>query len=172
MKHSIAIKGFPRNKDKFIRLIEFFKEVLDICYSLNITPIVDGGLAVFVYTKNRDMVINDIDVGFPETEYPRMIKALDEKRISHKLREWHVLQVVRENLRIELGSVEYWYKDLPVECETLQIDNYKVKMLNLVCLKELYQRGIKYFANSELEADKPRFETYKAKYEMLEKIEE
>jgi len=48
----ITLDGFPQNKDKYIRLFEFFNEILDICNDLNITPILDGSLAVFEYTRN------------------------------------------------------------------------------------------------------------------------
>src|SRR3989344_3256939 len=142
MNPLVTLPGFPRNKDKFLRLIDFFKEVLDICDSLGIAPIVDGSLAVFVYTKNSDLVIGDIDAGFPETEFPKMIKILEEKGIDFKLMEWHVLRVLRDDLKIELGSVEYWYKDLPLSFKTLQIDDRRVKILSLDSLIEFYRMGM------------------------------
>jgi|SRR3989344_3713118 len=163
----ISLYGLPKNEDKFRRLIEFFKEVLGICRELGIEPIVDGGLAVFAYTQNTDLVINDIDTGFPEAEFPRMMKALGEKGIEHRLREWHVLQVIKEDLKIELGSIEYWYKDLPVETNVLQIDDYQVKLLSLNSLIELYRRGIEYFEGKQEVPDKARYDAYKMKYDLL-----
>jgi len=58
----LIINNFPSNKELFIRLIDFCKEIIDICDKQNIKPIIYGNLAVFVYTKNSKMNINDIDM--------------------------------------------------------------------------------------------------------------
>ncbi len=78
----ITLGLFPKNKDKFVRLIQFFKEILDICNDLNITPALDGSLAVFAYTENQDMNVNDIDLSCSETEFSRIINVLEERTIS------------------------------------------------------------------------------------------
>jgi hypothetical protein len=61
----ITLNGVPKNTDEYIRLAIFIKEILDICKDLDITPILDGSLAVFAYTKNRDMDVKDIDLSVP-----------------------------------------------------------------------------------------------------------
>ena len=166
----ITLNHFPKNKDKFIRLIEFFKEVLEICNDLKIAPVLDGSLAVFAYTKNQEMSVNDVDLSCSETEFPKIISALEEKRINYRVREWHVIQVLKDDLKIELGSTEYWYKDLPTDRETLQIDDYKITMLGLNSLRAFYRQAIEDRAKKTDVNEKIKYEALKAKYEMLEKV--
>ena len=166
----ITLNHFPKNKDKFIRLIEFFKEVLEICNDLKIAPVLDGSLAVFAYTKNQEMSVNDVDLSCSETEFPKIISALEEKRINYRVREWHVIQVLKDDLKIELGSTEYWYKDLPTDRETLQIDDYKIIMLGLNSLRAFYRQAMEDRAKKTDVNEKIKYEALKAKYEMLEKV--
>jgi hypothetical protein len=166
----ITLNHFPKNKDKFVRLIEFCKEVLDICNDLSISPVLNGSLAVFVYTHNEDMNVNDVDLSCSEKEFPRIISILEERNISYKLREWHVLQILKDDLKVELDSMEYWYKDLPIVCETLQMDNYKINMLGLDSLREFYRQGMKDRANKTEENEKIKYEALKVKYQTLEKL--
>jgi len=166
----ITLNHFPKNKDKFVRLIEFLKEVLDICNDLGISPVLNGSLAVFAYTENQDMNVNDVDLFCSETEFPKIISAFEERNVSYKLREWHVLQILKDDLKVELDSMEYWYKDLPIVYEALQIDNYKINMLGLNSLKEFYIHGMKDRANKTEENEKIKYEALKVKYEALEKV--
>lgn len=164
----LTLDGFPKNKDKFVRLIEFLKEILDICNDLNITPVLDGSLAVFAYTGNQEMKVNDVDLFCPEVDFHRIIEALEEKGINYKLREWHVLQVLRDDLKVELDSAEYWLKDLQIDYETLQVDDYRVKMLGLKSLKEFYKRGMDDRATKADE--RMKYEALKEKYELLNSV--
>ena len=166
----ITIGNFPKNKDKFVRLIEFFKEVLDICGELHIRLVLNGSLAVFAYTENHEMDVNDVDLACSEMEFPRIISVLDESGIGYKLREWHVLQIVRDDLKVELDSVEYWYKDLPMDCETLQVDTYTVNILGLHSLMEFYRQGMKDRVEKAGENERMKYEALKLKFEALEKI--
>jgi hypothetical protein len=166
----IRLSLFPKNKDKFARLIEFCKEVLNICHELNITPILSGSLAVFAFTKNQDMNVNDVDLFCSEAEFSRIISVLTERSVSYKLREWHVLQILKDDLKVELDSVEYWYRDLPIICEILQIDGDQVNMLGLNSLREFYKQGMKDRANKTDENEIIKYEALKAKYELLEQV--
>lgn len=166
----VTLVGFPKNKGKYIRLIKFFKEIRDICVGLNVTPILDGSLAVFAYAKDRDMDVNDVDASVPEAEFPRIIKALGAKGIDYKLKDWHVLQVLRDNLKIDLGSVEFWTKDLASDCDTLLIDDYKIKVLSIDSLREFYRRGMEDRAKGTEESDKIKYERLKAKWELLSAV--
>ena len=166
----IALDRFPKNKEKFIRLIGFFKEVLEICGGLDVFPVLNGSLAVFAYTDDQEMNVNDVDLSCSETEFPRIINALEARDISYRLREWHVLQVIRDDLKVEFDSGEYWYKDLPVECEILQVDDFKVNMLGLNSLIEFYRKGMNDRVGKTDENEKTKYEALKLKFEMLEKI--
>jgi hypothetical protein len=166
----IKLERFPKNKDKFVRLIEFLKEILDICDGLGIPPVLDGSLAVFAYTEDQEMNVNDVDLACFETEFPKLINALDNRGIDYKLKEWHVLQILKSDLKIEMDSIEYWFKDLPIICETLEIDNYKLDMLSLNSLKEFYRQGLKDRLNKTEEHEKIKYEALKAKFDALEKL--
>lgn len=166
----ITLNHFPKNKDKFVRLIEFLKVVLSICDELSIIPVLNGSLAVFAYTKDQEMDVHDVDLACSETEFPRIINILEEQSIGYKLREWHVLQVLRDDLKIELDSIKYWYKDLPIECEILQVDNHSVNILGLHSLMEFYRQGMRDKVGKTDENEKLKYEALRSKLEALEKI--
>lgn len=159
------IDGFPKNKNKFIRLIDFLKEILDICTDLGIAPVLDGSLAAFVYSGNHEMNVNDVDLSCPEADFPRIIKILEEKDIRYQLMEWHVLQIFKDDLKVEFGSAEYWLKNLQIGYETLQVGDYIINMLDLNSLREFYKQGMDDKAAKENE--RMKYEALKEKYELL-----
>jgi hypothetical protein len=163
----IRLLDFPKNKDKVLRLTTFLAEILSICRALDIVPILDGSLAVFAYTNNQDMEVNDIDLSCSEREFPALMAILDQKGIGHQLRDWHVLQIIRGDLKIEMGSREYWLENLAIELETIQIDGNDVQVLGLSSLREYYKRGMEDRANKPNENDRVKYERLKTKYEML-----
>jgi hypothetical protein len=166
----ITLSHFPGNKEKFVRLIEFLKEILDICGELNIAPLLNGSLAVFAYTGNHEMEVNDVDLACAETDFQRIISVLEEREIGYKLKEWHVLQILRNDLKVELDSVEHWYKGLPMNYETLQVDNHQVRMLGLDGLKEFYRRGLSNTVEKTDANEKMKYAALKSKFEALERI--
>jgi hypothetical protein len=167
----ITLKGLPRNKEKYGRLLAYFKEVLEVCRGVGVDPIVDGSLVVFAYTKNHDIDVNDIDLACPEGAFPRIAAALFARGTNYRLREWHVLQVLKDDLRVELGSIEYWYRDLPIECGTLQLGDRIVRILGLSSLKTLYQRGLDNTATNLDEGNnRLKNEAYRVKYDVLNSI--
>jgi hypothetical protein len=166
----VVLNHFPKDKDRFLRLIEFCKEVLNICNDLGIAPILNGSLAVFAYTGSEDINVNDVDLACSETEFPKIITALQERSISYKLKEWHVLQIWKDDLKVELDSIEYWYKDLSMVGETLQIGEYRINMLNLNSLKELYGRGMRDTIDKTEENERRKYSALRAKLEALEKV--
>ena len=172
MEYTMVLQHYPHNKEFFTRLLAFFKEILGICNDLEITPILDGSLAVFVYTRNPNIVVNDIDVSVPEAEYSRVAKILEQRKIEYKIRNYHVLQVKREDLKIELGSAEYWLKNIPLDYETLQIDEYKVPMLSLPSLTKFYEQGmIDRLKKSANPKERLKYDALKAKYELLTSLQ-
>jgi len=113
------------------------------------------------------MDVNDIDTSVPEAEFPRLIKILEEKEISYKLQAWHVLQVLKGDLKIELGSAEYYLENLPKDYQALQIGDYRIKVLSLSTLREFYKRSMEARAEGTEENDKIKYERLKVKYEAL-----
>ena len=168
----VTLDLFPKNKEKFLQLIQFCDEVLEICKDLGISPILNGSLAVFAYTKNGEMNVNDVDLACSEREFPTIISALEERGINYKWKPWHVLQILKDDLKVEFDSIEYWYKDLSMAGETLQIDNYTINMLSLKTLKEVYKRGVNDTTGKTEANDKTKHAALKAKYEALEKVKD
>ena len=72
----------PKNSAHFSRLLGFCQEVVVVCQSLDIEPVLNGSLAVFGYTQNEAMRVNDIDLACSEREFPRLSRALDAKGIA------------------------------------------------------------------------------------------
>lgn len=166
----IVLLGFPKNKEKFVKLTKFFEELLDICNSLHITPILDGSFAVFAYTGDQNMDVHDIDASIPESDFPRLIKIFEERGISYEVKEWHVLQVLKDDLKIELGAAKHWLKELPTQLEILEIDGYKINMLTLKRLKEFYRQAMEDRSRAKNPGDKVKYERLKEKYDMLAKL--
>lgn len=161
------LAGFPKNRDRFVRLIDFLKRILAICDDLGIEPVLSGSLAVFAYSGNQEMKINDIDLSCSEADFARLMKVLDEKGIEHKLREWHVLQILDDDLKVEFDSAEYWFKDLEIGSETLQFGKYSLKMVDFNSLRELYRRGVDDKATKENES---KYKQLREKYELLNAV--
>ena len=159
----LSIDNFPSNKEQFIRSIDFCKEIIDICDELDLSPVVYGSLAVFAYTKDRNMKVNDIDMLIPEKDFAKIIKVLKERKIRYDYDErWHVLQILKENLKIEFDSIDFWQKDLPQNFQELILDGRHVKILSLNTLKNIYKKA------SEVSQDNPKGN--RDKFEALNKI--
>lgn len=157
----------PKNKKHFSRLLDFCEEVVAICSELGISPVLSGSLAVFGYTMCEAMKVNDIDLACSELEFPRIIHALDKNEIAYKLKEWHVLQVLKDDLKVEFDSMEYWMQDLPNEFNTLVIDGHRFKVVSLSSLKELYRRGLEATISQNDEAVRAKYAAIKEKYKVL-----
>ena len=155
------------NREHFSRLLEFCKEVIAICSDLGITPVLSGSLAVFGYTQSQAMRVNDIDLACSELEFPRLSRALDAKGIAHELREWHVLQALKDDLKVEFDSMEHWLADLPEDNETLMIDGTMFEVVGLSGLRELYRRGLEATSSESDEAERAKHLAIAEKYEAL-----
>ena len=161
----------PKNKRHFSRLLDFYKEVAAICHSLGIVPVLSGSLAVFGYTKNPAMVVNDIDLACSELEFPRIVNALKASEVTYKLKEWHVLQLLKGDLKVEFDSMERWMKGLPDDHSTLVIDGYSFKVVSLSSLKELYKRGLEATTHQNDEAGRMKHLAIRGKYAALCAVE-
>ena len=156
-----------KNREHFSRLLEFCKEVIAICNDLDIAPVLNGSLAVFGYTQSQVMRVNDIDLACSESGFPRLSRALGAKGIAHELKEWHVLQARKDDLKVEFDSMEYWMADLPEDYDTLMIDGCTFKVVGLTSLRELYRRGLEATANQSDEVNRAKYSAIAEKYEAL-----
>jgi hypothetical protein len=164
----LTLDGYPKNKAKFVRLIEFFKHIMDICRDLNITPVLNGSLAVFAYIGNQEMKVNDVDLSCSEADFPRIIKSLEEKGINYHLRDYHVLQVLEDDLKIDFDSAGYWLSDLPLNYTKLHVDDQQIKMLALDSLIAFYKRGME--DKEAKTGERMKYKALKEKYELLQSV--
>jgi len=159
----LSINDFPSNKEQFVRLVDFCKEIIDICDKQNVESIVYGSLAVFVYTKNKEMNVNDIDMLIREKDFAKIIKVLKKRKIKYNHdKRWHVLQILKDDLKIEFDSIDFWQKDLPKDFQELDFYGKKLKILSLNTLKSIYKKVC------EISQDNPLGN--KKKFEALNKI--
>lgn len=158
----------PHNNIFFARLLVFFKEILDICNDLDISPILVGSVAVLAYTKDPAVDVNDVDIAIPEAEYARIAKILEEKCIEYKIRNHHVLQAKRGDLRVELDSIEYWFRSIPLDCDTVRIGEHRVQILGLPSLTKFYAQAMKdRLKKSADPKERAKYEALKTKHTLL-----
>jgi hypothetical protein len=156
------IKVYPSNKEFFVRSKAFCEQILDMCDKIGITPVAWGGLAYFGYTKDKNAVIKDIDLLIPEDSFKKIIKVLEKNKIKYKyFAKWHSIQAFNKDLKIDLDSMDYWYKG-PKTFKDFDFDGLRVKTLGLEAL------AISYKEAGAASKDKP--EEYHKKFEALKQI--
>jgi hypothetical protein len=158
---------FPRDDERLARLLDFAEEVVGICNELGIQPMLSGSLAVLAYTRNENIRVNDIDLSCKENDFAKITGLLTIRGTAYNLKEWHVLQVSRDDLKIEFDAQEYWMSDMPEEHELLCIEDLELKMVSLDYLRRLYQRGLDDTAAKDDENSRKKHEALKAKYDAL-----
>jgi hypothetical protein len=134
----------PQNEEKFLRLYDFFREILDICHGIGVYPILEGSLAVFLYTGNDELVVDDIDLSHSEKHFPKIVEALVEHDISAEIKEWHELEARRDDLKVEFGDPDYWRPGVPIESDDdVEIGNHKVDVLRFDSLISSYEIDVR-----------------------------
>ena len=150
----IALPPSTSGDERLFRLFSFADDVLEVCDALGIEPILDGSLAVHAYTRDPAISVHDIDFSCPESEFPRLRRALEANGIACEIRDWHVLQARRDDLKVEFGATEVWLQDIAGPYEALRIGERAVRMVNREALRELYQRGFDATRNDESQRQK------------------
>ena len=138
------INIYSKNKKKFLKLVGFANEVIDILKKLKINPIARGSLAVFIYTKNEQMKVNDIDFLVSEDEFEKVIKELIRKRIRYNYsRKWHVLQIFKPGVKVELDAIHFWQKKLSNNFNYYKFGKSNIKVIGLKDLISTYRKASK-----------------------------
>jgi hypothetical protein len=159
----ITVKGYPANKKHFIRLTEFCMEIIDVCKEAGIAPIAYGSMAFFGYTRDKNVVIHDIDLLVPEKSLAKIRKLLQKRKIKYSYRaSWHGIKVFKNSLVIELDAVGFWQKGLPISFKYFNFSGLIVKTVNLTSLKKIYKRA------ARISHERP--EASREKFEILEKL--
>jgi len=86
----------PKNNAYFKNLLEFLQELLPICESLNIKPIIYGSLAYGYYSRDESININDIDVLIPESFFQEISKQATSKGFSYEETNYHSLKIYKD----------------------------------------------------------------------------
>lgn len=123
-------------------LLSFGQEFIDLCGSLNITPILYGSLACSAHLKDYSLPVNDIDFLVKEADFAKIIKA---SRKIHGLRfqptDYHSIKFYRGELKVAFDAIEHYLKDIKLETERTTINGHSFEILGLEPLKEAYRRA-------------------------------
>lgn len=163
----MRLTKYPKNKEKVIRLLDFLSEILGICKYINVYPILDGSLAVFLYSQNEQITVNDIDLTYSERYFPKILKALSSQGFNTEIKEWHVLQCRKDAMKVEFGDPDYWYPNVPIEIgDYLEFENNKIGILKFESLVRYYEIGSKNL-QKELPEKQQKYEDVKKKLKIL-----
>ena len=157
----------PQNREYFSRLLAFYHDIIPVCHDLHITPPLTGSLAVFAYTRNQMMRVNDIDLACSESAFPQLGNVLAAQGMESVVKAWHVLQVRKDDLKVEFDSIEYWFAGVPTDDDTLIIDEYVFNVVGLSSLQELYRRGLEEVARQRDEVSQAKYAAIAEKYVLL-----
>lgn len=136
---------YPANKVHFMRLIPFAQKIIAICREAGIRPVIYGSYAHFYHTRDEKMKVNDIDLWIPENKYPALLHLLTTSKIKyHYVPEWHTLIIKNGKLRVEVDSIDFWYRDLkkkPFEkvFDSCNFYGVEVQVITLKNLEKFYQ---------------------------------
>lgn len=137
------MKIYPRNKEHYKKLILFAKKIIKLCKTNKINLTVYGSFAHFNYTKDKNLNVNDIDFYVKEKDFSKLIKLLEKNKIKHKYSSnWRTLQIFNSDLRIEIDSLEFWYKGKK-DFSNFYFNGSKIKVISLKSLERLYKRAYK-----------------------------
>jgi len=141
------IKIYPKNKNKFLRLIRFSRELVGICKKIGIKPVAYGSFAYFIYTKDKRVNVNDIDFYISEKSFKKIDEILNKKKIRHKYdKKWRTIQVFKDSLKIELDSMEKWLEYVNQYKQPFKRFNFygnNIKILSLKALTDVYKKAAK-----------------------------
>lgn len=133
----------PANKESFQKLLEFGKQILDICDKLEIMPIVYGSLAYFFYTEDETLPVNDIDFLVPESFFSDLMKELDKlEGVKYKKMPYHSIESFKGEMEIDLDSIEYFLDPRSREEAIMEINEMKFHIINKDSLIDIYQEAL------------------------------
>ncbi|MGB3306696.1 MAG: hypothetical protein WBA63_10970 [Thermomicrobiales bacterium] len=145
----IDVQETPANAAHFNRLLAFARDVLECCAALGVHPVLSASLALFVYTRDPELEVHDIDLSCSESHFPRLQESLQEREAECTVTAWHVLQARRDDLKIEFDATDHWMRDIPDQYERASIAGVHFTLVSLASLRELYRRGFVAMADAD-----------------------
>ena len=124
-------------------LTSFAKEIYVLLDEIDIKPIIYGSLAYSYHTKDKTLPIRDIDLLVPESYFTSIIKILDTKKnIIYQITSHHSIEVFKDNLKIDIDSIEYYLDPRSREYSKTTINNTEYNFLNITSLIDIYKRAL------------------------------
>jgi len=117
----------PANADYFERLLCFAKKIFTFFDAQQIDYVIYGSFALFYYTKNTSLAVNDIDVMVKPEDYPQIISFLKEQNISFK-QDGDDFSIQGDDLLIELDGWELGGAHLKTTLESNIVSVYDMNL--------------------------------------------
>jgi len=136
--------SYPANREHFARLVPFAQRIIAVCKENGMRPVIYGSFAHFAYTGDKGMNVNDVDIYLDEKDYPKLLRLLKKEKIKAEYNpKWHTLVIKKGDLRVEVDSIDFWYKplrgkSLPRRFEKVDFYGNLVDMISLTNLERLY----------------------------------
>ena len=133
-----TINIYPKNKEHYVKLLKFGKEIQQICRKSGTEPVTYGGLIYFGYTRDKNARVHDIDFLVPEKCLEKIAEKLKAKRINYRWNhKWHDFKIYKNGTKVELDSIETYHGKGKIE--NFDFNGLKVKAVSLDSLTNTYK---------------------------------
>jgi len=132
---------YPKNKDFFLKLVEFGKGCQAISTANGFEPVIYGSVAYLFYAKDDSIEVNDIDFLVPETALDVLAAEFARQGLKYEITTYHSLKVFKDEIKISFDSVEHYLQGISELAYTVKIEGENFKVLNPESLKKVYKQG-------------------------------
>lgn len=133
----------PANNEKFKEVLAFGKQILEICTTLNVQPIVYGSLAYFAHTQDESLPVNDIDFLVPEEFFDDLMKELDGlEGVRYEKMPYHSIECFKGDIEMDLDSIEHFLAPRPRDAVDFKIEGLTFSVVNKDTLADIYQEAL------------------------------
>jgi hypothetical protein len=165
---TVPLTTLPSNREHFEALWAFFAAVLEVCRTLGVEPVVNASLAVLAYSGCSALEVHDVDLSCPEAEFDRIVAAFTGTDVVGDVREWHVLELHRGELKVEFDAEEVWMQGVHAPRVELVHEGVRVQMVSREDLATLYARGVAACAGRDDAVGRARHEDLRSKLELVQ----
>jgi hypothetical protein len=165
---TVSLTTLPRNREHFDALWAFFGDVLEVCTTLGVVPVLNASLAVLAYSGSAELEVHDVDLSCPEADHDRIVAAFEGTDVVCDVREWHVLELHRGELKVEFDAAEVWMQGVDGPRTVLSHGGVRVAMVSRGDLATLYGRGVAACEGRTDAAGRARYEDLRRKLELVQ----
>ncbi len=163
----VALAAPPANRAHFEALWTFCEEVLAVCAALDVAPVMNASLAVLAYTGDPSLEVHDVDLSCAEADFERIVAAFDGTDVECDVREWHVLELHRGELKVEFDAAEHWMQGVDAPRNEFVHGTGHVLVVSREDLATLYERGVTASAGRDDAPGRARHEDLRRKLELV-----